>query len=367
MKIVFLTPLYFGDKSCIGGGERYPLNLARGILANGRPAVTVDIVSFGADDHTEWLEPGLRLRVLPDSARKGGLSGFSWQLVRVIAEADILHVHQPFTTSGEVGILAGKLHSKRICMSHHGGSNSAIGEKLDILALADAVVCQSEFCASLIHGAARAKVVVIPGGVDATSFTPPAQRPIRDRVLYVGRLLPHKGIDVLLRALPANLPLTICGRPYHSKYFTDLKRLAVGKRVEFVTNATDDDILNLYRRAWCTVLPSVYRDLYGAIYSAPELMGFTILEAMACGTPALCSDVAAMPEFVRSGRSGFIFRNEPELRSQLLQLAQNPTLVEAMGKEGRALVESEYDAAVVGKRILELYRALMPRLEAAAA
>ena len=48
-------------------------------------------------------------------------------------------------------------------------------------------------------------------------------------------------------------------------------------------------------RAWATVLPSVYRDCYGAVHQKPELMGFTLLESMSCGTPAIASRTGAMP------------------------------------------------------------------------
>ena len=80
-------------------------------------------------------------------------------------------------------------------------------------------------------------------GSTATLFTPPPapSRSPRDRVLYVGRLLPHKGIDRLIDALPPDLPLTVCGRPYHRDYSATSSQLAGGKRVEFVTDADDAD------------------------------------------------------------------------------------------------------------------------------
>ena len=65
------------------------------------------------------------------------------------------------------------------------------------------------------------------------------------------------------------------------------------------------------------MLPSVYRDCYGHAHLAPELMGLTLLEAMACGTPAICSRVAAMPEFIREGETGFVFDTPEDLARQL--------------------------------------------------
>ena len=65
-------------------------------------------------------------------------------------------------------------------------------------------------------------------------------------------------------------------------------------------------------------------------------MGFTLLEAMACGTPAICSRVAAMPEFVRDGETGFVFDRPDELTDRLRHLAGDPALVERMGRQARA-------------------------------
>ena len=64
-------------------------------------------------------------------------------------------------------------------------------------------------------------------------------------------------------------------------------------------------------------------------------MGFTLLEAMACGTPAICSRVAAMPEFVLDGETGFVFDDLPELTDRLRALADDPDLVDRMGRQAR--------------------------------
>jgi glycosyltransferase involved in cell wall biosynthesis len=225
------------------------------------------------------------------------------------------------------------------------------------LELADRVGCYSDFGAAMLR--TTKPVVMIKGGVDARLFTPPAVRPPRDRVLYVGRLLPHKGIDQLIEALPPDLPLTCCGRPYHADYFARLRHLAAGKQVEFVTDASDAVIREMYSRAWANVLPSVYQDCYGQRYVAPELMGLTLLEGMACGTPVICSRVGAMPEFVRHGETGFVFDTPAELTAQLRTLAGDPPLAERMGFHARRAVETEFDLRVCGAKLVDVYRGLI--------
>jgi glycosyltransferase involved in cell wall biosynthesis len=202
---------------------------------------------------------------------------------------------------------------------------------------------------------------VIKGGVDGRFFTPPARPPVRDRVLYVGRLVAYKSVDQLIRALPPDLPLTVCGRPYHAHYFQLLQELAAGKQVEFILDADDETIRQLYRRAWVNVLPTRYEDCYGGLQPAPELMGLTLLEAMACGTPAICFRAGAMPEFVRHGETGFVFDRIDELTAHLRFLADNPPVVERLGRQARRVIEQEFDYRVVGARLLDLYEGLLAR------
>jgi glycosyltransferase involved in cell wall biosynthesis len=357
--VAYLTPLYFDEQSCLGGGERYPLNLARGVVEASGGAYEVELISFGDAPRRLPMAPGVSLRVLT-AARKpeNPLDVVSWELPEALADADLVHIHQAFTRCCEMGLLVAKLQRKPVCVTDHGGFTSPLGGEVGHLDLADRIVAYSDFGASL-YGPTRTPIVVIKGGVDAALFAPPARRPGRDRVVYVGRLMPHKGIDVLIGALPPDLTLTVCGRPYHDAYYRRLRSLAEGKRVEFVTDADDETIRGLYARAWANVLPSVYRDCEGNIHRAPELMGFTLLEAMACGTPAIASRVGAMPEFVRDGETGFVFDSPAELADRLRRLAGDPTLVERMGRAAREDVVGRFDLRVAGARLAALYDELL--------
>jgi glycosyltransferase involved in cell wall biosynthesis len=252
-----------------------------------------------------------------------------------------------------------------ICVTDHGGISSTLGSEIDHLDLVDRIVAQSRFAASQFE--TRRPISLVPGGVDGEVFRPPVHRPERDRILFVGRLLPHKGVDVLLKALPRDLPLTICGRPYRDDYFRRIVKLCAGKDVQIITDADDETIRGLYARAWVNVLPSQYRDCYGTVWRVPELMGFTLLEAMACGTPVICSRVGAMPEFVRDGETGFVFESPEELTDHLVKLANDPELVETMGARARRTVEREYDLAVAGGKLVGIYDELLEAREPMAA
>jgi glycosyltransferase involved in cell wall biosynthesis len=153
------------------------------------------------------------------------------------------------------------------------------------------------------------------------------------------------------------MELEIIGCPYDTHYQADLCELALGKQVNFRYKCSDEELINAYRRALCVVLPSVYRTMYGQQTSIPELLGQTLLEGMACGTPAICTEVASMPEVVRDRATGFIVPpNSPAaLREKILWLRDHPNDASAMGGAARRHVLDKFTWPAVVRRCLEVY------------
>jgi glycosyltransferase involved in cell wall biosynthesis len=356
MRVAFLTPLYFDEVSYVGGGERYPVNLARGVVAASEGATAVRIVAYGFEPVRRDIEPGVELRVLRvDANTKRMEDALSLELPDSIEDCDVVHIHQVLTLSGEAGLLCAKLLRKPVCVTDHGGATSGSGRTL--FDLADRIIAYSDFGASFLDTARP--VDIVKGGVDGSFFTPPPVPVVRDRVVFVGRLMAHKGVDRLIAALPEEIPLVVCGRPYHPDFALLLRGLAEQRPIEIIEDADDSRLRDLYRRAIAVVLPSVHRDFYGTVYRAPELMGLSLLEGMACGAPAVCSRVGAMPEFVEDGFTGYVYDSLEGLRDCLGRLWGDPDLVEQLGRQGRARVEELYDAGRVGARVLAMYQELV--------
>ena len=118
------------------------------------------------------------------------------------------------------------------------------------------------------------------------------------------------------------------------------------------------------------MLPSVYRTSIGTETAVPELLGQTLLEGMACETPAICTNVASLPEVVDDGVTGFVVPpNDPAaLGDRLEQFRRDPERATSMGTAARARVLERFTWDRVVQRCLEAYEgALSPDADVASA
>jgi glycosyltransferase involved in cell wall biosynthesis len=215
----------------------------------------------------------------------------------------------------------------------------------------------SEYSRSVYAHAGYSRAHVVGGGVDIRKFSPDPSVTREGGALFVGRLLPHKGIADLIRGLPDGMPLTIVGPAPHLETRERLVALARGKAVTFLHDLDDDSLLREYRRAACIVLPSVYRTDDGQETRVPELLGQTLLEGMACGAPAICTNVASMPEIVEPETTGFVVppNDPPALGERLAWIRSHPTEASAMGVAARQRVVDMFTWDRVVTRCLDVY------------
>jgi glycosyltransferase involved in cell wall biosynthesis len=369
VKILHLSPTYFSDRSFVGGGERYAYELARASAEEH----DVTFVSFGNARHREQ-DGKLAVEVLPRGwfipRHPLAANPFSLRLIRLIRAADVIHCHQIHTLTTDAGLFYGRLFHKKVFVTDlGGGSPYAFSYHLPLLRTAAAFLLISEYSRSLWAAASlRARperLEVIYGGIDPARFSPAAE-PARDAVLFAGRLMPHKGVDVLIDAVTAEMPLRVIGRPYSPDYYELLNRKAAGKRVSFETAADDDALVAAYQNALVTVLPSVYVDCYGRETRVPELLGLVVLESLACATPVIVTSVASLPEIVQDGVTGFIVPpNDPAaLGEKIAFLRAHPEVAQSMGRAGREQVLRRFTWKAVAERCLAAYERSAPAASA---
>ncbi len=227
-----------------------------------------------------------------------------------------------------------------------------------------------------LYDAASERISVVPCGVNLDLFQPVDRAQARrelslrddDRILlFVGRIEPLKGIDILLGATAelgtehACSVLVIGGdssaRQGEIAYLRTLAaRLGIADRVKFL-GAVDHQRLPLYYSAAdICVVPSFY-----------ESFGLVALEAMACGTPVVASRVGGLAGTVRDGETGYLipWRCPEPFAERIELLLGNEELRRAFGRTAREAVE-RFRWANVAQAIIDLYRELIERVPAAA-
>lgn len=353
-RVLHIVPALFGSKGVLGGAERYALELARYMAG----AVPTRMLTFGDESSIEHFGD-LEVRVVgrPWHVRGQRFNPFSLAAFPEVLHADVIHCHQQHILVSSFSAAIARLTGRRVFVSDLGGGGWDISGYIGTDLWYHGHLHISEYSRRIFGQEGKPWSHVIMGGIDVEKFSPDESVPRDGSVLFVGRLMPHKGVNYLVEGVPADMPLKLIGQPMHERFYNGLKKLAAGKQVNFIHDAKDSDIVRAYRSALCVVLPSVYRNLYGQETKVPELLGQTLLEGMACGTPAICSDVASMPEVVEDGKSGFMVSpNDPSaIREKLLWLRDHPSEAVQMGRAARHRVVEKFTWPVVVNKCLEIY------------
>ena len=174
-------------------------------------------------------------------------------------------------------------------------------------------------------------------------------------VLFVGRLVPYKGVDVLLEALKGvDAAAFIVGDgPQRTSLEAQAHRLGIANRVKFPGAVSEQELAALYRACHVFVLPSVTRQ---------EAFGVVQLEAMAAGKPVISTDVGTGVAWVnRHGETGYVVPpGDPvALREAIRRLAGDSALQKSMGDAARRRVRSSFTVERMIDDTLALYRDVM--------
>jgi len=317
------------------------------------------LVTFGARARHERIGP-LELRVIPDPwfVRGQRSNPISTALLGEVGRADIVHCHQQHVAASSLAAAVARVLGRRVFCTELGGGGWDVSAYVSTDRWYHGHLHISEYSRTVAGHQSVPWARVILGGVDAVRFSPGPTAARAGNVLFVGRILPHKGINDLIDALEPGMPAEIIGPAPHARYLQELQQRAAGKRVRFRSDCTDAELVDAYRRAACVVLPSVYTDMYGGVTKVPELLGQALLEGMACGAPAICTDVASLPEVVEHGVTGLVVPpNDPmALRAAICWIRAHPAEAREMGRAARQRVATMFKWDTVVRRCLDAYR-----------
>ena len=305
------------------------------------------------------------------------LAGMSWKLILLTLRLrpDIVHAHW-ILPQGLVAAFAGRLIGVPTLISAHGGDAFAFRRGLGALLKHIALRLSTAWTANTqataraaAAGAALRTAHVVPMGVSVAQFSAGCGTALRAEyqdgsvVLFVGRLVSKKGVDVLLNAFAqinshsrARIQLWIVGE---GDCRGALERLAaergLSNQITFWGRIANQKLPDFYAAADVFVAPSVVTES-----GDTEGQGVVFLEAFSARVPVIATDVGGIGEIVRHDDTGWLVppRNPELLARAIEQMLDDRGLARRLTENAFHLVKEHFDWPIIAGRFETLYREL---------
>ena len=341
-----------------GGFQKEEAKRVHRLLASAWNPLTAARAMVAAMMHPARFVSMLRLAI---AARPSGGATLQLRHAAYVAEAILLaeflrrhgvvHVHNHLgDSSGTVTMLAAHQAGLPFSMTLHGPEVFAAPEvwRLDVkIARACATICISSdgrtkalrLCSEAHHH----KVVVIPCGVTPGAYAPAPQRRRGHRLLFIGRLVPRKGLDVLIaafaqvRASAFDATLDIVGDgPERENLLSLVGEAGLAGSVRFLGVRDTVGVAAALSTADLLVVPS-----------SSEGLPVVIMEAMASSLPVIASNIDGIPELVRDGETGILVPpcDSVRLADAIIRILGDPEMACRFGSAGREVIISRHDAS----------------------
>lgn len=404
LTIPYLPPYLFDPnagkgiygKVMVGGAETWGWEMAKALTRAG-----VEVTLFTAD--LPRLGPGwtsvegLRVFRAPSTLLYETVPRFGPEYLEALGEAEYdlhhfsLFAHRDFADVVELARRQGKV----TVFSHHGcGVISSDPEERRRIMLAlgqvDAITVPSY--SSYPHypnGYLQTKIAVVPNGIDSARFRPerflehaPSREEFRRKyfggterpvVLYVGRLLPHKGLLFLLEAISfLRRELSVEKAPrlvlagtgdQEAELRAACARfgLAQGEDVVFAGFVPDELLPAYFGAADVFTLPSTPKGYHGECFGEPEAFGLVLAEAMACGTACVGTRIPGVDTVIVPGVNGLLAEpaSAKSLAAELRTLVDSPPLRERLAQQALFMVRRQFDVGVSAEQMIHLYDRLL--------
>lgn len=204
-------------------------------------------------------------------------------------------------------------------------------------------------------GIPEEKIKILPNGIDTDSFYPLGKKE-ENLILFIGRICPEKGVHILLKSLDflkTSVKLAIIGPSDWSKEYFDYIMKLIRKenmrnkhKVIYLGAKSRSELIEWYRRATFLVLPS-YREGFPVV----------ILEALACETPVVATNVGGIQEFLQDKEYGFLVPpNNPRRLAEAMQFLLDYKDVRIkFGSRGRIAVKERFSLNAVSDTLIKIY------------
>ena len=299
-----------------------------------------------------------------------------WKLILLLRKErfDLIHAHWliPQGLIAVLGLVLTKQRMPLICTSHGSDLFALRGTllqylKRQVMNKSNALTVVSEAMKKTVEnlGINQEKMQVISMGVDLKHlFTPDeAVRRNDNELLFVGRLVEGKGLEILLEALPMVLNkkpevrLTVVGGgPMEGELRELSERLNVSKNVDFLGMIEHSLLPSLYRRATLAIFPFMLTKK-----GVQEGFGLVIVEAMGCECPVIAGDIPAIHDSVTHEENGLISPsgNSQALADSILRALDNPDWCHKLAENARRNVINKFDWDIIADKYIKLFDQLM--------
>lgn len=371
MKVV-QTPVRFYPFT--GGVENYVYYLSRELVKFG---IHVKVICANEPEiESKQVVEGIEVERLPYSGKVAN-TNLTTELPSALSagDYDLIHTHIPTPWSADWSAFYSKSKDKPLVVTYHndiigeGFANliarvyNSIGLKFVLKTADKIIITQHNYLKSSSHLAKyQDKIEVIPNGVDIDKF-----RPIKtgdedkEHLIFFLSVLDeyhkYKGLDYLLKALNKvkktipDVKLIVGGKGVLLDHYQDMvTSFGLRDNVEFVGFIPDEEIVRYYNQANVFVLPS--------ISSLQEGFGIVALEALACETPVITTDIVGVAADLKKSESGVVVPplDTDKLTTALLDVLGDVEVQMEMGKRGRKLVEEKYTWKYVAQSMAKLYQ-----------
>ncbi|OFI05791.1 D-inositol 3-phosphate glycosyltransferase [Clostridium acetireducens DSM 10703] len=230
------------------------------------------------------------------------------------------------------------------------------------LSKADVILSTSKVMAKETKNYTNKEIVVTPFGVDIDKFKPKFKKNSNEIIIGTVKTLEAKyGIEYLVRAFKKakekcpnkNIKLEIAGKGSQKEYLKDLcKELNIDDDVKFLGFLNADEVIESFNRFDIAVFPSTLDS---------ESFGVAAVEAQACGTPVIVSNVGGLPEATNPGVSSLLVDKEDvhSLSKAIIKLIGNEKLRCNMGVNGREFVEENFNIKDNFNKVDDIYKSLI--------
>jgi len=399
MKICTIT--YAHSPSNIGGADLYAEKISKQLSKRGHDVFSISArptfeksLSYSLEANGNyrvyWFYP-LNISTFHNVAKKSALVQGIWRILdlwnihsyyvikKILKKEkpDIVHIHTPVGLSPSVfkavkslGIplvftlhdyylicpRIGLLHAsgeictkpKTLCKIYSKINKKLVGDALDVVIAPSKFVMDMHVDNGLFN---KSEKIILPHGIENNIINliidSHAKRNCID-LLYVGSLAKHKGVHILIEAFKQvpqkDMRLNIVGRGIYDK---ELKKLAKGdERIFFHGRVSDEELGNYYKQADFLVMPSIWHETFGLV----------VLESFSYGTPVIGSKIGAIPELIKDGYNGYLFKpsDSNQLKIILSNLDINSECYLNMRKDAYKSVE-DYNIVVHIEEMENIY------------